>query len=176
MSMVTIMRTRFLNFIKTLSIATPCLVLNISQAQIWTGTNQIGLDSNTQLVMPNRVDPACRVAGRSPDIDCSPTTRLNLLHKGKTYSYKKLIEPWEGSFFIYFVKLSQSSYARDLNGDGLKEIAIYPAVCGNSPKSLAYIYTVKKNQLLPYGTGIYFWETGIPVTGIKMDPKFKPDI
>jgi hypothetical protein len=127
-------------------------------------------------MIPNKVNPACRVAGRSLEIDCSPATTLSLIYKGITYYYDSLIEPWEGSFFIYFVKLGSNSYARDLNGDGLKEIAIYPAVCGNSPKSLAYIYTVKDLELLPYGTGDYFWETGIPVANVKKDTKFRPDI
>ncbi len=79
------MQMKFLSFIKILSIVIPCLVLNnISQAQIWTGTNEIKLDSNTKLAMPNQVDPACRVAGRAEDVDCFPTTPLNLLYKGKT--------------------------------------------------------------------------------------------
>ena len=41
------------------------------------------------------------------------------------------------------MKLSKNFYAKDLNNDGLKEVAIYPAVCGNSHKSLAYIYSEK---------------------------------
>lgn len=98
--------------------------------------------------MPNNVNSACCISGRSEDIDCSQRTTLNLIYGGKTYSYNYLIEPWEGSFFIDFVKLGANSYARDLNGDGLKEIAIYPEVCGNSPKSLAYIYTIKDHELL----------------------------
>lgn len=165
---------KFSNFIIILSIAS--LVSNVSFAQIWTGTHEIKLDSNIKLIMPNKVNPACRIAGRSEEIDCSPSTTLNLIYRGKTYSYDHLIEPWQGSFFVYFVKLGANSYSKDLNGDGLKEIAIYPAVCGNSPKSLAYIYTVKDHELLPYGTGDYFWETGTPVANVKKDPRFRPDI
>lgn len=168
------MQMKFSNFIIILSIAS--LLSNVSFAQIWTGTHEFKLDPHIKLVMLNKVNPACRIAGRSEDIDCSPATTLSLIYKGITYSYDNLIEPWEGSFFIYFVKLGSDSYARDLNGDGLKEIAIYPAVCGNSPKSLAYIYTVKDHELLPYGTGDYFWETGIPVANVKKDTRFRPDI
>ena len=168
------MQMKFSNFIIILSIAS--LLSNVSYAQIWTGTDEIKLDSHVKLVMPNKVNPECRVAGRSEEIDCSPATTLSLISKGITYSYGNLIELWEGSFFIYFVKLGSNSYARDLNGDGLKEIAIYPAVCGNSPKSLAYIYTVKDHELLPYGTGDYFWETGIPVANVKKDTKLRLDI
>ncbi len=168
------MQMKFSNFIIILSIAS--LLSNVSFAQIWTGTHEIKLDSLIKLVMPNNVNPACRIAGRSEDIDCSPSTSLNLIYRGKTYSYDYLIEPWEGGFFVYFVKLGANSYAKDLNGDGLKEIAIYPAVCGNSPKSLAYIYTVNEHELVPYGTGDYFWETGIPVENVKIDTKFRPDI
>jgi hypothetical protein len=126
--------------------------------------------------MPNKFNPECSDAERSPDVDCSPSTTLNLIYKGNTFSHNKPIEPWEGSVFIYFVKLGKNTYAKDLNGDGLKEIAIYPAVCGNSPKSMAYIYTVKKHELLPYGTGTYYWEVGTPVSQIKKNSKFKPDL
>lgn len=167
---------KFLNFIMIPSIITGNLLPDLCFAQIWTGSNEIFLDSKTKLAMPNNVNLECSVAGRPENVDCSPSTPLNLVYKGKTYSYVKLIEPWQGSFFIYFVKLGPNSYASDLNGDGFKEIAIYPAVCGNSPKSLAYIYTVKGHKLLPYGTGVYFWEAGTPVEKIKRAPNFKPDI
>ena len=167
---------KFSNFIINLSIIIASLLSNVSYAQIWTGTDEIKLDPSIKLMMPNKINLACRVAGRSDQIDCSPATTLSLIYKGITYSYDNLIEPWEGSFHIYFVKLGSNSYARDLNGDGLKEIAIYPAVCGNSPKSRAYIYTVKEHELLPYGTGDYFWETGIPVENVRKDPRFRPDI
>lgn len=168
------MQMKFSNFIMILSIAS--LLSNFCFAQIWTGTHEIKINSHIKLVMPNRVNPDCSVAGRSQEIDCSPNTTLNLIYKGKHFSYDNLIAPWKGSFFIYFVKLGSNSYARDLNQDGLKEIAIYPAVCGNSPKSVAYIYTVNEHELVPYGTGVYFWEAGLPLTDIKKDPKFKPDI
>jgi hypothetical protein len=168
------MQMKSLNSIMSLLIS-GYLSLNVSSTQAAIGVNEINLSSGTKLTMPNNLKPGCYGKNRTEE-DCSPTTPLNLIYKGKTYSYNKLIEPWEGSFFIYFVKLGPNSYARDLNGDGFKEIAIYPAVCGNSPKSLAYIYTVKGHTLLPYGTGIYFWEAEIPVKNIKRDPNFKPDI
>jgi hypothetical protein len=165
---------KFLNSIMILFVISSLLLISSSHAQIWTGINEIKVDFNTKLIMPNIVNSDCSVAERSDEVDCYPKTTLRLIFKGKSYSYQRLIAPWEGSFFIYFVKLGATSYARDLNGDGLNEIAIYPAVCGNSPKSLAYIYTVKGNQLLPYGTGTYFWETGAPVIDIKRNPNRDP--
>jgi hypothetical protein len=168
------MRMKSLNSIVSLLISV-YLPLNASSSQAATGVNEINFSSGTKLTMPNNLKPGCYGRDRTEE-DCFPNTPLNLIFKGKTYSYDKLIEPWEGSFFIYFVKLGPNSYARDLNGDGFKEIALYPAVCGNSPKSLAYIYTVKGNKLLPFGTGVYFWEAEIPVENIKWNPNFKPDI
>lgn len=168
------MQMKSLNSIMTLLIS-GYLSLDVSSTQAAIGVNEISFSSGTKLTMPNNLKPGCYGRNRTEE-DCSPTTPLNLIYKGKAYSYDKLIEPWEGNFFIYFVKLGPNSYAKDLNGDGFKEIAIYPAVCGNSPKSLAYIYTVKRHKLLPYGTGVYFWESEIPVENIKQNPHFKPDI
>ena len=164
------------SFIKNLSVISWLLYVNIPISHGVIGIDEIILDSHTKLIMPNKVNPACSNPERSEDVDCSPTTRLDLIHKGKFFSKNKVIEPWAGGFFIHFVKVSENSYAKDLNNDGLKEIAIYPAVCGNSPKSLAYIYTVKEHELLPYGTGNYYWEAEIPVTKIKKEPNFRPDI
>ena len=90
--------------------------------------------------------------------------------------FQKYIEPWQGSDFIYFVRLNSVSHAVDLDKDGFKEIAIFPDVAGNAAKTKAYIYTVKRNQLLPYGTADHYWESGKHVVNIKKDPNFKPDI
>ena len=160
----------------TLSIINLSLLPNKAESQIWTGVEEIKIDHETKLQMFNKTNSACEIAGRSESIDCFPNTNLNLIYRSKIFSWNKLINPWEGSFFIYFVKLDKESYVKDLNGDGLNEIAIYPAVCGNSPKSAAYIYTVKKNKLLPYGTGTYYWEIGTPVESLIQNPKFEPDI
>ncbi len=170
------MLTRSSRFIKNLSLISLFLYLNVPISYGVIGIDEIILDADTKLIMPNKVNPACSNPTRSEDVDCSPTTLLELVHKGKVFSKNKLIEPWAGGFFIHFVKLSKNSYAKDLNNDGQKEVAIYPAVCGNSHKSLAYIYSVKEHELLPYGTGVYYWEAELPVTEIKKDPKFKPDI
>ena len=167
---------KFSSFIMTLSIINLSLLPNKAESQIWTGVEEIKIDHETKLQMFNKTNSACEIAGRSEIIDCLPNTHLNLIYRSKISSWNKLINPWEGSFFIYFVKLDKESYVKDLNGDGFNEIAIYPAVCGNSPKSAAYIYTVKENKLLPYGTGIYYWEIGTPVERIKRNPKFVPDI
>jgi hypothetical protein len=145
---------------------------SLGLCQVSTEAEQLVVDDFTKILMPNKLAAKCY---KEPGI-CFPTTPLTVNYKNKSYSYDHLIEPWQGSFFIYFVKLNAKSHAVDLDGDGFKEIAIYPAVAGNAPKTKAYIYTVKGHELLPYGIGDHYWESGKHVTNIKKDPKFKPDI
>ena len=88
------MRMNFLNSIKIFFVINSLLQINSSDAQIWTGTNEVIVDSNTKLMMPNIVNSDCSIAERSDEVDCYPKTTLRLNFKGKSYSYQRLIAPW----------------------------------------------------------------------------------
>jgi len=136
--------------------------------------DKIIVDKSTILEMPNKLKSECFDKDRKEP--CFPNTTLTLIKKGKKYSFPSYISSWEGSFFIHFVKIDKNSYAVDLDGDGQKEVAIYPEVTDKAPYSKAYLYTVKGNKLLPYGTGDHYWESGLSIVNIKKDPHFKPDL
>jgi hypothetical protein len=142
-------------------------------SQVSTATDRIVIDSWTKLEMPNKLEEKCYQENYPHP--CFPKTTLTLIYKGQNHSFQAYIAPWYGFFYIHFVKLNAHSYAVDLDNDGLKEIAIYPEVAGNAAKTKAYIYTVKKSQLLPYGTADHYWESGAHVTNIKKDASFKLD-
>jgi hypothetical protein len=133
-------------------------------SQVSTATDKIVVDSETWLEMPNKLKEQCYQ--KDYPHPCFPKTSLTLTYKEKKYSYPSYIAPWEGFFYVHFVKLTPHSYSVDLDGDGFKEIAIYPEVAGNAAKTKAYIYTVKGPQLLPYGIGYHYWESGSHVTDI----------
>lgn len=145
---------------------TVALILsNNTLSQVSTATNQVIIDSMTKVEMPNILEDKCYE--KDYPYPCFPKTTLTLFYRGKKYSYPAYIAPWEGFFYIHFVKLTPHSYSVDLDGDGFKEIAIYPEVAGNAAKTRAYIYTVKGSQLLPYGTARHYWESGTHVIDIK---------
>jgi hypothetical protein len=146
-------------------IALGLILSNQALPQVSTASDQIIIDSMTRLEMPNRLEEKCYKEDY-PD-PCFPKTTLTLFYKEEKHSYPAYIAPWDGFFYIYFVKITPHSYSADLNSDGFKEIAIYPEVAGNAAKTKAYIYTVKKSQLLPYGTAYHYWESGSHVTDIK---------
>ena len=77
-------------------------------------------------------------------------------YKDQKHSYPTYIAPWNGFFYVHFVKLAPHSFSVDLDSDGFKEITIYPEVAGNAAKTKAYIYTIKGSQLKPYGTAYHY--------------------
>jgi hypothetical protein len=138
---------------------------NNTLSQVSTATNQVIIDSMTKVEMPSILEDKCYEEGYP--YPCFPKTTLNLIYKGQKHSFPSYIAPWEGFFYVHFVKLTPHSYSVGLDGDGFKEIAIYPEVAGNAAKSKAYIYTVKGSRLLQYGTAYHYWESGTHVTNIK---------
>lgn len=163
---------KFSRCIKNPIIALGLTLSNHALSQVSTATDRIDIDSMTRLEMLNELEEKCYQEDYAQP--CFPKTSLTLIYKGQKHSYPSYIAPWEGFFYIHFVKLTPNSYSVDLDGDGFKEIAIYPEVAGNAAKTKAYIYTVKGSQLLPYGTAYHYWESGTHVTNIKKS-SFKLD-
>lgn len=118
--------------------------------------------------MPNKLEDKCYQ--KDYPQPCFPKTTLTLTYKNQSHSFPSYIAPWQGFFYIHFVKLTTDSYAVDLDNDGFKEIAIYPEVAGNAAKTKAYIYTVKGTQLLPYGIANHYWESGKHAVNLKKNP------
>lgn len=119
----------------------------IASSQVSTATDKIIIDSWTKLEMPHMLEEKCYQ--EDYPYPCFPKTTLILTYKGKSHSFPSYI--------------------------AFKEIAIYPEVAGNAAETQAYIYTVKKSQLLPYGNADHYWESGVHVTNIKKDAHFKLD-
>jgi hypothetical protein len=140
-------------------------VSKIAFSQVSTATDKVIIDSWTKLEMPHRLEEKCY--HEDYPYPCFPKTTLTLTYKGKSHSFPSYIAPWQGFFYVHFVKINNHSYAVDLDKDGFKEIAIYPEVAGNAAKTQAYIYTVKRSQLIPYGPADHYWESGAHVTNIK---------
>lgn len=156
---------KFSRCIKNLIIALCLFVSKHALSQVSTATDKIVIDSMTSLEMPNKLEARCYQEDYPHP--CFPKTTLTLIYKDQKHSYPSYIAPWNGFFYVHFVKLAPHSYSVDLDRDGFKEIAIYPEVAGNAAKTKAYIYTVKGSQLIAYGTGYHYWESGTHVTDIK---------
>lgn len=156
---------KFSKFIKNPIIVLCLIVSNSALSQVSTATDKIVIDSMTSLEMPNHLEEKC--FQEDYPHPCFPKTTLTLIYKDQKRSYPTYIAPWNGFFYVHFVKLASHSYSVDLDSDGFKEIAIYPEVAGNAAKTKAYIYTVKGSQLKPYGTAYHYWESGAHVTDIK---------
>lgn len=134
-----------------------------------TAVDTITLNKNSKLYMPSEIEQKC--VNKSGI--CFPDTKLFLINKKIKYDFSKLISQWEGSFFIYFIKISPGKYFDDLDHDGLPEVAIFPMVAGNAPSAPALIVTVKGNKITHYGAGTFFWEDGKHVTNIIKGKKWE---
>lgn len=66
--------------------------------------------------------------------------------------------------YAYFIKIKNSSYINDLNKDGLPEFALSTWDGGNAPTRPAIVFTVKKDELVYFGTvENYYIESGKPL-------------
>jgi hypothetical protein len=122
----------------------------------------VTISKELKLYMPSKYQSSCIKSGDF----CAPQSSLFLIQNQKKIDISNLIEKWNGSFFVYFVKISEGKYADDLDKDGRPEIAIFPMVAGNTAFGSAIIYTVKEDNLHYYGLGTLQWEYGPHVTNI----------
>ncbi len=89
-----------------------------------------------------------------------------LINGTKRTNYSHLIGDWAYAHHLYFVKIAQNTYLKDLDHDGNPEFAIGYDSGGNNPFVDAYIFSLKNNTIIPYGVGRFHFEWGPYVKNI----------
>lgn len=142
--------------------------------KVATAKTQISLGAHRRLEIQTDFSSGC-YDGDELDLggNCAFTNHLNLFSNGKPYSYDNLLHFWKHTL-VYFVRINKGTYVSDVDNDGLPEIVIYPMIAGNNPITTAYIYTVKGNDLIFYGTGRFNFELGPHVIEIKKGVWIEP--